>query len=106
MPSYPAARLASTAPSSPAAQSSFYRAEFSGGIVGFGDAKFSGGSRVIFEIAEFSGGEVNFRHPCEWTEPPHFDWPDSDPAPAGVMLPDSADATLRHEPGSAVPRQP
>jgi uncharacterized protein YjbI with pentapeptide repeats len=83
----------------------FIVARFSGGQVSFEGAKFSGGA-VYFSSARFSGGEVDFRDPHEWTEPPHFDWPNSDPPPAGVMLPDSADATLRREPGSAVPREP
>jgi hypothetical protein len=74
---------------------SFHSAEFSGGWVDFGGAKFSGG-RVDFGEGRFSGGEVSFRNPREWTEPPKFDWAGTDPPPAGVMLPDSADAVPRH----------
>jgi hypothetical protein len=84
---------------------SFGGAEFSGGTVSFGYAEFSGGT-VSFGGAKFSGGEVSFRDPRDWTEPPEFGWPDTDLPPAGVLLPISAGATPRREPGSAAPRQP
>jgi uncharacterized protein YjbI with pentapeptide repeats len=83
----------------------FGEAEFSGGKVFFNHAKFSGGT-VYFGEAEFSGGRVYFREPREWTKQPIFDWADTGPRPARVMLPASADATPRHEPGSTVPHQP
>ena len=65
---------------------------------------FSGGE-VFFAVAVFSGGEVRFPHPREWAHPPMFDWDDTDQPPAGVLLPDSAEASPRHEPGSAAHRQ-
>ena len=64
-------------------QVGFYDAKFSGGRVTFG-ARFSGGV-VIFDRAKFSGGDVDFRGAGDWSFPPAFPWTDT-PA-AGVTLP-------------------
>jgi uncharacterized protein YjbI with pentapeptide repeats len=94
---------------------SFASAEFSGSRVRFNNSRFSGGkisfggtmfsdSEVDFGGAIFRGGEVDFRHPGKWSRAPIFDWADTGPPPAGVLLPDGAAGRPRHEPGSAAPR--
>ena len=107
----------------------FGGAGFSGGRVSFYAAGFSAGE-VDFGGAIFRGGEVDFRNPHKWSRAPIFDWAGTGPPPAGscflmaqlaghgmsraaqlprilftsppegVLLPDSADVTPRHEPGS------
>jgi pentapeptide repeat protein len=68
-------------------QVSFNHAAFSGSAVSFYGASFSGGT-VDFH-AEFTGGEVNFSEPGDWSFPPAFPWTDT-PAPA-VKLPQNED---------------
>ena len=61
-----------------------FGAEFSGGTVSFGGARFSG-SKVWFSTAKFSGGEVDFSRVDDWSFPPAFPWTDT--PPPGVKLP-------------------
>lgn len=76
-------------------------AEFSGGKVSFNYAKFSGGN-VDFSgdfpgdagfSAVFSGSQVDFSHPGDWSFPPAFPWTDT--PPPGVTLPAAEDQSRR-----------
>ncbi len=49
-------------------------ARFSGGQVSFRGAEFAG--TVSFVYAQFSGGEVDFHDPLDWSFPPAFPWTD------------------------------
>ena len=68
------------------------RTRFSGGRVDFKGASFRGG-RVSFRDSgiggepEFSGSEVDFSDPLDWSTPPEFPW--TDEPPSGVLLPDT-----------------
>jgi uncharacterized protein YjbI with pentapeptide repeats len=81
----------------------FLDAEFSGATVSFSSARFSVGP-LNFYGAKFTGGEVDFRESGMWSQPPEFDWADTDLPPPGVMLPSST--PLLREPGSTDPRVP
>jgi hypothetical protein len=76
--------------------------DFTGVVLDSGDpsrARFSGGI-VRFNGAVFSGGTADFRDPDRWSQSPVLDWEGT--PPAGVLLP--ADATLGRLTASALRR--
>jgi hypothetical protein len=79
----------------------FTSAEFSGGMVYFGNVEFSGGnvrfsgarfsgSEVYFSLGQFSGSQIDFGDAEDWSFPPDFPW--TGMPPSGVRLPTSETA--------------